>query len=259
LVEGGIEWTYGKLRVSIHQTADAAGAAAAKVVAAAIKKQVERRGVGAVLLATGNSQLRLLSHLSRNRSVPWDRVHVLHLDEYVGLSELHPSSFRQYLRRHLVDTVRPLAFHELRGDAENLDREAARYAALIDELQPGVCAMGIGENGHLAFNDPPAAFTAETLVAVVTLDERSRLQQVVEGHFSSVAEVPTRALTLTIPSLLMPATVVVTVPGIRKAAAVREALEGPIEGSCPASVLRQAGHARLFLDTDAASMLRPSS
>jgi glucosamine-6-phosphate deaminase len=176
----------------------------------------------------------------------------------VGLDAGHPASFRCYLRERLVDAVRPRAFHGVAGEAPDPEEEARRYAELIGPAAGGLdlCVCGIGENGHLAFNDPPFAdFEDPELVKVVKLDGASRGQQLGEGWFGRVEDVPETAITLTIPALLSARAVVCFVPEARKAEAVRRALTGSVDESCPASVLRGARHATLYLDRDSASLV----
>jgi glucosamine-6-phosphate deaminase len=246
---------YGSLDVMIHPGPDSLAAAAAAQVAAAIQADVSTRGRSAIVLATGTSQLAFLDQLCRT-DLDWSRISVLHLDEYVGIDEGNPASFRHYLRTHVVERVRPAAFHGLRGDAPDLAAECARYRALLAELAPAVCACGIGENGHLAFNDPPADLLTTAIVHEVLLDDACRMQQAGEGWFADVASVPARALSLTVPAILAMPVLVVVVPARRKAAAVAAALEGPITADCPASALRRAAHAVLHLEPASASRLR---
>jgi glucosamine-6-phosphate deaminase len=168
----------------------------------------------------------------------------------------HPASFRRYLHEKVIDTLRPQAFFEVRGDTCNSQDECDRYADLLARFPADICCLGIGENGHLAFNDPPYAdFNDPAMVKIVKLAEKSRHQQVGEGHFASLDEVPTEAITLTIPALLAPSCVIGIVPEARKAEAVKAALLGPITEDCPASILRQTPQARLFLDQDSAELL----
>jgi len=243
------------LAVEVHADADALGAAAAASAAEAIRAAVAARGEAHVILATGNSQLAFLRALADAPDVPWASVELYHMDEYVGLGADHPASFRRFLRRRIVDRVGPRAFHEIRGDAP-AEAETARYGALVAGRRIDLTCMGIGENGHLAFNDPPDARFDDPLPArVVRLDEVSRRQQVGEGHFPDLAAVPTHAITLTIPTLLAAARVQVVVPEARKAEAVRRALQGPVDAACPASVLRRVAHATLYLDREAAGRL----
>jgi glucosamine-6-phosphate deaminase len=244
-----------KMPVSVFDSIDAMGAAAARDLAAILRESVAKSGYASIIVATANSQLSFYAALRALPDIPWDRITVFHMDEYLGLSDQHPASFRQRLRENLIDVVRPRAFHALAGDAANPEEEIRRYAALLRQQPPVACVLGIGENGHLAFNDPPADFETHEDLAVVVLDELSRRQQVGEGHFSHTDEVPRSAITLTIPALLRASYVLAVVPEVRKAVAVQCALERPVSQVCPASILRTQSHVRLYLDLESASLL----
>jgi glucosamine-6-phosphate deaminase len=246
---------YDQLRVSVFDTVDALAARAADDLAAILRQAIAEQGSTAVILATGNSQLAFYQRLHPRDDIAWQRVTIFHMDEYLGLPEQHPASFRRVLHERLVDLIRPGAFYGIAGDAEDAAAEIERYTALLDAHQPVACVMGIGENGHLAFNDPPADFTTRRSAGVVSLDEACRQQQVSEGHFARLEDVPRQAISLTVPALLRPRHVLVIAPEARKAAAVRAALEGPITPDCPASILRTAPHALLYLDRDSAALL----
>lgn len=246
---------YGQLPVAGYASAGALGIAAAAAFAATVGDVLRSRPTVAVILATGNSQLPFLEALRNRPDIDWSRIDVFHMDEYLGMSPEHPASFRRYLYEQLVDAVGPRAFHPLRGDADDAQEEIRRYSALLTEFEPHLCVMGIGENGHLAFNDPPAVFTTGELVHLVELDEACRRQQWTEGHFAALDQVPRRALSLTIPALLRPSRVLAVVPEKRKAEAVRNALNGPVTPRCPASILREAPNARLLLDPESSSLL----
>jgi glucosamine-6-phosphate deaminase len=246
---------YGDLRVETHPDGSALGAAAARDAAVAIRAAVTAHGEARVILATGNSQLAFLSALAATPDLPWPRIELFHMDEYVGLDGDHPASFRRFLRERIVERVAPRAFHEIRGDVP-AEAEAARYAALLTARHVDLTCMGIGENGHLAFNDPPdARFDDPAGARVVRLDEVSRRQQVGEGHFATLDDVPTHAISLTIPTLLAAARVQVVVPEARKAESVRRSLLGPVDEACPASILQHTPHAVLYLDAASASGL----
>ncbi len=246
------------LRVSIYQTNEELGAAAAAEAAQAMRRAIEDKGSASIIIATGNSQLTFLSALRHDRTIPWQRVTIFHMDEYVGLDSQHPASFPQFLRRHLLDYIAPQAFHPVPGRAHDQEKACRDYEALLRAHPADLCALGFGENGHLAFNDPPFAdFHDPVWVKVVELAEASRRQQVGEGHFAALDEVPTHAMTLTIPALLAARQVLAIVPEARKAEAVHRALYGPIGEECPASILRQAPHAHLFLDADSAARIYP--
>jgi glucosamine-6-phosphate deaminase len=246
---------YDKLRVSIFDTTDEIARAAADDLSAALRQAIAEKAEAAVILATGNSQLGFYRQLQARDDIAWDRVTIFHMDEYLGLDERHPASFRRVLRERLVDAVRPRAFYGIAGDTTNVEAELERYRALLAAHPPAACVMGIGENGHLAFNDPPADFTSARTIQVVTLVDSCRRQQVGEGHFASLEDVPHQALSLTVPALLAPPLVLVIAPEARKAAAVKAALEGPITPECPASILRTAPNARLLLDRESAALL----
>jgi glucosamine-6-phosphate deaminase len=252
---GVIALTYGKMPVEIYKTNEALGQAAADDFARIVGHAVDRRGEAAVILATGNSQLSFMRALRSTTSLAWDRITIFHMDEYLGMSDQHPASFRRYIREKLTDVVKARRFVGMKGDAADVEAEMVRYTTLLAKHEPVVCVLGIGENGHLAFNDPPADFDTDKTVHVVTLAETARRQQVGEGHFSSLAEVPRQALSLTVPALLAPPHVLAVVPEARKAAAVKAALEGPVTPECPASILRTQEHTKLYLDRDSASML----
>ena len=243
------------LPVRVYADPQVLGAAAATDAATAIRAAVAERGEAHVILATGTSQVAFLEALAALPDLPWTKVELYHMDEYVGLAGDHPASFRRFLHDRIVDRVAPRAFHEIHGDAPP-EVEAARYGGLLAARRIDLTCMGIGENGHLAFNDPPDARFDDPLPArVVRLDEISRRQQVGEGHFPGLEDVPTHAITLTIPTLLAATRVQVVVPEARKTEAVRRALREPIDEACPASVLRRVPHATLYLDRDAADAL----
>ncbi len=233
------------------------GQIVARELGVLLTREIAARGEAAVILATGNSQLPYLAVLRELPGIAWEQVTILHMDEYLGMRAEHPASFRRFLREQLVDVVQPRAFHGMAGDATDIDAELARYTALLEVHQPVACVLGIGENGHLAFNDPPADFNTDLLVHVVMLDDACRRQQVGEGHFATLDDVPARALSLTIPALLRPAHVLAVAPERRKAEAVRAALLGPISPMCPASILRTMPHVTLYLDRDSAPPLPP--
>jgi glucosamine-6-phosphate deaminase len=234
------------------------GREAAQDAATVIAGAVARAGEANVMLATGNSQLAFLEALTTREAVPWGRVRIFHMDEYVGLAPDHPASFARYIRTRVSDRVGPLEVNYFRQTANvsAASDEADRYAALLRRYPVDLCVMGIGENGHLAFNDPGVADFADPLdVKVVALDRACRQQQVGEGHFPTLADVPAHAITVTTPALLRAGDVVVVCPEARKASAVSQALLGPVSPTCPASILRRQRHARLYLDAESAKGL----
>lgn len=245
----------GSADVVIAETAAAGGALVAGLVADRLRAAVERRAHASMVLATGNSQLSLFAALRERDDVPWSRTTIFHMDEYVGLDAEHPASFRAFLRRHLVDAVSPMRFEGIAGDAADIAAEIRRYDRRLGLAPPDVCVMGIGENGHLAFNEPPANFDTTERIRVVELAEASRRQQVSEGHFASLNDVPTSAISLTIPMLLVAPAIFVVVPERRKATAVAAALAGPIMPSMPASILQATPGVLVVLDAASAELL----
>lgn len=245
----------GELQVLIFDNAADLGARAAADLAPLIAQAIAERGYASIIVATGNSQLQFMEALRKRDDIAWDKVYVFHMDEYPAMSDDHPASFRRYIRKNLTDIVHPRAFFGIEGDAPDLDAELQRYAGLLAQYPPDATIMGIGENGHLAFNDPPADFEIADVIRWVDLDDACRRQQWGEGHFPTLEDVPQRALSLTIPALLSSRDVLVVVPEQRKAPAVKAALEGPVTPMCPASILQRQSHARLYLDREAASLL----
>jgi glucosamine-6-phosphate deaminase len=236
---------------------EALAAAAADEASRVLHQAVDRRGVAHAMFATGNSQLGFVEALLANHpALPWADVVVFHMDEYVGVGPDHPAGFRHWIHDRIEARAHPRVTHYLDGLAEP-EAECARYARLLLDHPLDLCCLGIGENGHLAFNDPPVAdFEDPLVVKVVTLDEACRRQQVNEGHFPTDADVPARAMTVTIPALLRADRVLAVVPEARKAEPVRTALEGPVTTACPASILQRTPHATVFLDPDSAARLR---
>lgn len=247
----------GELAVRVFPDAGALASAAAADAAAVLRQAIDTDGIAHAMFATGNSQIGFLAALTdRSTDVDWSRVVGFHMDEYCGIPAEHPASFRRYLRERLLERVPIGAFHEIEGDAPDPETECQRYATLLGDHPLHLCCLGIGENGHLAFNDPPVADFGDPLaVKVVELDEVCRRQQVGEGHFPSLDAVPPQAITVTIPALLRAARVFAIVPEARKRGPVERAITGPISTECPASTLRTCSHATLFLDADSAGAL----
>jgi glucosamine-6-phosphate deaminase len=243
--------------VTIHASAHDMGEAVAQQASQVLADAIAARGLARIIIGTGPSQARFIAALVQRPQVDWSRVEVFHMDEYRGMAASHPASFRRWLREHLVAHVHPGHVRELAGDAADPAAEAERYAALLNAAPVDLSCVGFGENGHLAFNDPHVAdFADPHTVKLVTLDQRCRLQQVGEGHFPGLAESPAEALTVTLPALMRAATVLACVPDLRKAHAVRDALEGPVAPTCPASLVRTHPNAFVHLDPAAASLLR---
>jgi len=247
------------LTVKVFRGQDELAAYMVATVRDILAAAIQRQGSAAAILATGNSQLRFLKLLAGSSGVDWSKVTLFHMDEYLGLSGDHSASFRRYMREKVEGLVRPRMFHYLAGDADLPLDECERYTALLRAQPIDLCCLGIGENGHLAFNDPHVCqFNDRHWVKLVSLDEACRMQQVREGHFPGLASVPPYAYTLTPPALLSARRVLCLAPETRKAAPVQAALEGPITEKCPASVLRRYSQAELLLDLDSASRLKPA-
>jgi glucosamine-6-phosphate deaminase len=253
------QFTVESILVQVYDDKVALGTAAADFVAGRLRQAITERGEATAILATGASQYEFLDALRAVPGVNWPSVTAFHLDEYFGLSAEHPASFRRYLRRRLFDHLPFGAVHLLQGDAPDPEVECRRYASLLAGRTVDVACIGIGENGHLAFNDPPADFDTPNLVHVVTLDEACRRQQVGEGHFAAIGDVPKSALSLSIPAILSAQAISCVVPDQRKAEAVRCALEGLVSLDCPASALRKHQTCHLYLDIHSASLLSPAT
>jgi glucosamine-6-phosphate deaminase len=241
--------------VEVHESPGALAAAAAAACTQVLRKAVSDRGKAHAMFATGNSQLAFVDALTARRDVPWSHVVVFHMDEYVGVGPDDPAGFQRWIRQRITERVHPKRAYYVDGLTEPA-QACAEYAALLDQFPLDICCLGIGENGHLAFNDPGVAEFDDPLdVKEVELDEPCRLQQVNEGHFTTLDSVPTRAITVTIPALLRATTVLAVVPEERKAVPVREALLGPISPKCPASALRTKAGATLYLEPASARLL----
>lgn len=253
------ERTYGngKLRVKIFANKEDLGKAAAKEAAEAVKAlQAASSRMINLLFSTGASQFEFVAALRDQSGIDWSKVAAFHLDEYKGMKDDHPASFRLWLRTRIENPLKPGVFHYIIGDAQDIDAECERYAKLIKENPIDIGFIGVGENGHIAFNDPPVAdFNDPKLVKVVQLDEACRRQQLGEGWFPTLEDVPKEAISLTVPAIMACKKIISVVPDLRKANAIQKALEGPIATSCPASILRTHPDATVFLDLDSASKL----
>jgi glucosamine-6-phosphate deaminase len=232
------------------------GAFMAKEGAKLIRQAIAADGHANIIVATGASQFELLDALVREPDLDWSKVTAFHLDEYVGLPVSHGASFRRYLQERFVSKLPGLGeFVEVIGDAADLDGEIQRLNARIKGLTIAVCFAGIGENGHLAFNDPPADFDTTSPYLVVDLDEACRKQQWGEGWFPTLDAVPKQAISMSIRQILASSHLLITVPDARKAEAVQKAIEGPLTPQCPASILRLHPSCVIALDPPAASTL----
>lgn len=232
-----------------------ASEAAAHLASTKLRSALEANGHASFIVATGASQFDFLAALTADQTIAWDRTTMFHLDEYIGIPETHPASFRKYLRERLVDVVQPGTVHFLNGETDDSQAECQRLNRIISEHRIDVAFVGIGENGHLAFNDPPADFETEDPYIVVELDEPCRLQQVGEGWFPGLEAVPTQAISMSIHQIMKSAAIVCTVPDERKAEAVRDCLQGDVTPMHPASILQTHPECAVFLDAGSASLL----
>lgn len=232
------------------------GQAAAEMAAGIITRAINERGEACLIAATGASQFEFLDALVQKPNVEWAKTTFFHLDEYVGLSDSHPASFRKYLKERIVERVHPGKFYFVEGERPDPQAECRRLGEIISRHTVDAAFVGIGENGHLAFNDPPADFETAEPFLVVELDEACRRQQVGEGWFGSLEEVPRSAISMSISQILKSRHILCVVPEKRKAQAVRDCLEGEVGPWHPASVLRRHTAATIFLDTDSASLLK---
>jgi len=242
------------LEIKVFDTKLELGQAAARDAAKIINEAIDERDAAYVIAATGASQFEFLDALVQEK-IDWTKVVFFHLDEYVGLPESHRASFRRYLKERLVNHIHPQAFHFLDGEADNVHQECRRVGDLIAQQTVDVAFVGIGENGHLAFNDPPADFETEEPYLVVNLDDTCRQQQVGEGWFKSIAEVPNQAISMSIKQILKSRNILCIVPDLRKAEAVRASVTLAVSPLQPASILQQHDHVTLYLDRDSSSLL----
>ena len=243
------------MQCSISATSQEMGKRAAEKVAELIRETVREKGKARLLVSTGQSQFEFFEEITA-MDIPWESVEIFHLDEYIGLPITHPASFRKYLKERFIDKIGPAQMHYISGEGD--------IAAVIDEVMESIRKspidigiIGIGENGHIAFNDPPADFETKAAYHVVSLDERCRMQQVREGWFGGLEEVPRQAISATVPQILSCRTIVSIVPHKVKAEAVRNTLEAPaVTNLIPATALREHPGWNLYLDADSASLLK---
>jgi glucosamine-6-phosphate deaminase len=244
--------------VKIYEDKRALGQAAAERAAATLRRAARERGSARIVAATGTSQFEFFDALTAMPDVPWQNVEMFHLDEYIGLPLSHPASFRRYLLDRLIEKVGIEKYHLL--DGQRSPGEAIRQVGVELKSRPvDIAFVGIGENGHLAFNDPPADFETEEPFVVVELDEACRRQQVGEGWFRDVSEVPGQAITMSIRQILKAREIIAIVPDARKAQAVRACCEGEVSCMAPASILQRHSNTTLFLDRESARLLRPQT
>jgi len=244
--------------INVHEDKLSLGRAAAEAAAVSLRNAIQSSGRARIVAATGASQFEFLDALTAMPGIEWARVEMFHLDEYIGLPVSHPASFRKYLLERLIRKTGITKYHFLDGDG-NVPEIVRKVSAELTAAPIDIAFVGIGENGHLAFNDPPADFQTEEPYIIVDLDEPCRLQQVGEGWFASLSEVPTRAISMTVRQILKAKEILVVVPDARKAQAVKSCLEGPISPMAPASILRKHANTAVFLDKLSSALLSPQS
>ncbi len=244
------------LRVEIFEKTEDMGEASASFVAGKLKAAIDERGYANIIFGTGASQYPFLNALFKKK-IDWGKINLFHLDEYIGLSDQHPASFRKFLRELIADKLKPKNVYYLNGDSSDMKAEIKRYEGLLKSNPVDVACLGIGENGHIAFNDPAVAdFNDPEYLKVVEMDEACRKQQVGEGWFPTINHVPEKAVTLTITAIMDCKALSCSVPDERKSDAVSNSLTGEIRTSCPASILRKHNDAHLFLDRFAAMKIQ---
>jgi len=244
--------------INVHEDKLSLGRAAAEAAAVSLRNAIQSSGRARIVAATGASQFEFLDALTAMPGIEWARVEMFHLDEYIGLPVSHPASFRKYLLERLIRKTGITKYHFLDGDG-NVPEIVRKVSAELTAAPIDIAFVGIGENGHLAFNDPPADFQTEEPYIIVDLDEPCRLQQVGEGWFASLSEVPTRAISMTVRQILKAKEILVVVPDARKAQAVKSCLEGEISQMAPASILRKHANTTVFLDKLSSALLSPQS
>lgn len=250
-------FSVGGLKVNIYTSRQVMGKAAAAAVGNKIRELLSKRQSINMVFAAAPSQNEFLEALCQEPSIDWSRIIAFHLDDYIGLPENAPQKFTNYLKEHIFSKLNFGKVFLMNGNELSPEEECRRYSKLLEKYPLDIACIGIGENGHLAFNDPPLAdFTDSKLVKVVQLEESCRLQQVHDGCFNLLPEVPTHALTLTIPAILLAKWVYCIVPGFTKSEAVKRVIEGKISKECPATVLKNHNQSFLFLDPDSASKLK---
>ena len=243
--------------LKIFEDATSLARAAAEDAAASIQKAIAEHGRSRLVLATGNSQLKLLEIFTDNAGINWTRVEAFHLDEYVGLATTHPAGFRKFLLERVIRKTGIARYHFVEGDARDLSAAIREVSTQLTAAPIDLAFVGIGENGHIAFNDPPADFETEESYIVVQLDQACQRQQVGEGWFSDIRQVPRRAISMTPRQILKAREIMAVVPDLRKARAVKMCFEGEIRPAAPASILRTHPNTTIYLDQDSSSLLSP--
>ena len=244
------------MKVKVLKDSNELGKEAAMFSAKSINKAIAEKGKARIVLSTGASQFDTLKYLVK-MNVDWQKVEIFHLDEYIGLPEDHPASFRRYLKDRFITKVHPGHIHLIEGDAKDPEKECERLNAIIIQKEIDVAFVGIGENGHLAFNDPPADFNTEKPYIIVELDDACRRQQLGEGWFKSFDDVPKKAISMSVKQIMKSKHIICTVPDKRKAEAVKNCFKGDdISPECPASILKKHDNCFVFLDNQSSVYLK---
>ena len=243
------------MRYSIFETKNKLALTAAKNAAKILKQTIHSKGHATFIMATGKSQLEFIKNFTNESSFDWSKTTMFHLDEYIRLPATHPASFRKYLKERFIDKVHPGIVHLIKGDTNKPEEECQRLNKIIADEEIDAAFVGIGENGHLAFNDPPADFETNEPFIIVDLDDACRQQQYKEGWFSDLSDVPKQAISISIRQIIKSKHIICVVPGKRKAQAVKHCLEKEISVMHPASILRKHANAFIYLDKSSASLL----
>jgi len=246
-----------ELKIRVFNTREEMGRAAAEEATERIKRLIKKNGAATLVFAAAPSQNEFLKYL-RKSDTDWTKVRAFHMDEYIGLPRDAPAGFGNFLRRAIFDKVELKEIHYLWNGSDSAEKACEKYEKILKKYPPDLVFLGVGENGHLAFNDPPVAdFNDPKGVKIVKLDNICRMQQVNDGCFNSIDEVPTHAITLTMSAIIRIPEAIAIVPGIKKAGAIDRMLNGAISTSCPASILRQHKNTTLYLDADSSSLVLP--
>jgi len=247
------------MEIIVSKTVEALGKTAGHQAAQLIRQAIEENGSANIILATGTSQFNTINQLVQTPGINWSRVTMFHLDEYIGLAITHGASFRKYLKERFIEKVPSLKAAHLINGEENAEAECERLGTIIQQHPIDVALVGIGENSHLAFNDPPADFETEQPYIVVELDEPCRRQQLGEGWFATLEDVPKQAISMSIKQIMLSQHIICSVPDSRKADAVKNSLEQRVSNLYPASILQTHPHCTLYLDEQSAALLSPQT
>ena len=247
------------MNIKVFNDAQELGKAAGSVAAQLIREAISNNGFANIILATGTSQFETLNQLILEKDIDWSKVVMFHLDEYIGLSVTHPASFRKYLQERFLSKVPALKAAYLINGETDAEAECERLNNLISKYLIDIAFVGIGENGHLAFNDPPANFETSEPYIIVELDEACRRQQLGEGWFESIKEVPLRAISMSVKHVMKSKNIICSIPGSRKAVAVKNSVEQPVSPFYPSSILQRHQHCMLYLDKNSSSLLSKNS